>query len=458
MILVDRQICAYCGGCVSVCPVGALALAETRLVVSADCIDCGDCISACPVGALRLEGAAREPDARSWRAGKTAAIRRCYDVVVVGAGPGGATAARTAAQAGLSVLLLEKRQEVGSPVRCAEGVGRDGLLSFIEPDPLWIAAEISQAEITLITGDETETRRASGGHGYVLERRVFDRVLAERAAAAGAEVWVKSAATGLLMEEGRVRGVRIQSPTFSGGEVEVEAQVVIAADGVEAQVGRWAGLYGPLSLRDTMVCVQYLLAGIAIDPTCTCYTIGHEVAPGGYAWVFPKGQGKANVGLGVQADLWQEAAVSLAMGAEGAGGVGGRTVLEFLTRFIEDRPSLAQGYPVTLIVGNVPVAPSPARLVTDGLMLVGDAARQVDPLTGGGIVNGMLAGQFAAQVAAEAIASGDTSSRSLARYQDWWSRTTGRKMLRNYRLRERFPPAQRTDERFVRAFALAVAG
>jgi digeranylgeranylglycerophospholipid reductase len=91
-------------------------------------------------------------------------------------------------------------------------------------------------------------------------------------------------------------------------------------------------------------------------------------------------------------------------------------------------------------------------------MLVGDAARQVDPLTGGGITNGMLAGQFAAQVAAEAIASGDTSSRSLARYQDWWSRTTGRKMLRNYRLRERFPPAQRTDERFVRAFALAVAG
>jgi digeranylgeranylglycerophospholipid reductase len=357
------------------------------------------------------------------------------------------------------VLLLEKRQEVGSPVRCAEGVGRDGLLPFVEPDPLWIAAEINQAEITRITGDETETRRASGGHGYVLERRVFDRVLAERAAAAGAEVRVKTAATGLLIENGQVRGVRIQPSTFSGGgEKEIEAQIVIAADGVEAQVGRWAGLYGPLALRDMMVCAQYLLAGMAIDPTCTYYTIGHGVAPGGYAWVFPKGEGKANVGLGVQADLWQEAAGSLSAGDEGSGRVGGRTVVEFLTRFIEARPHLAQGYPVTLVVGNVPVAPSPAHLVTDGLMLVGDAARQVDPLTGGGIINGMLAGQFAAQVAAEAIATGDTSSRSLARYQDWWSRTTGRKMLRNYRLRERFPPAQRTDERFVRAFALAVAG
>lgn len=459
MVLVDRQVCAYCGGCVSVCPVGALALAETRLVVSGDCIDCGDCISACPVGALRLDEGACEPDTPSWPAGEITIVRRRYDLVVIGAGPGGATAARTAAQAGLSVLLLEKRQEVGSPVRCAEGVGRDGLLPFIEPDPRWIAAEISQAEITLITGDETETRRASGGHGYVLERRVFDRVLAERAAAAGAEVRVKSAATGLLIEEGRVCGVKIQAPTFAGGgDVAVEAQVLIAADGVESQVGRWAGLYGSFPLRDAMVCVQYLLAGIAIDPTCTCYTIGHEVAPGGYAWVFPKGEGKANVGLGVQADLWQQAVGSVSVGVEGSDRVGTGTVLEFLLRFIEARPSLAQGYPVTLVVGNVPVAPSPARLVTDGLMLVGDAARQVDPLTGGGITNAMLAGQFAAQVAAEAIASGDTSSRSLARYQDWWSRTTGRKMQRNYRLRERFSPAQRTDERFVRAFALAVAG
>jgi len=356
------------------------------------------------------------------------------------------------------VLLLEKRQEIGSPVRCAEGVRRDLLQPFIEPDPRWIAAEVNRAEITAIVDGATRTLRASGGHGYILERRVFDRVLAERAAQAGAEVRVKTAVTGLLMEAGRVRGVRIRHGDFfaGSGEVEVKAQVVFAADGVEAQVGRWAGLDLQLPLKDTMVCVQYLLAGIEIDPTCTCYTIDHELAPGGYAWIFPKGERKANVGLGVQADLWQAAAPRLP--SDGPGAVGGGTVLGHLTRFIEARPFLAQGSPVTLVAGNVPVALPPAHLVTGGLILVGDAARQVDPLTGGGIINAMTAGQLAAQVAVEAIAAGDTSASFLSRYEEAWHRSVGRKMQRNYRLREKFPPAQRADERFVRAFALAAGG
>ena len=448
MISIDHVRCAYCGGCVSVCPAGALTLAETRLVVSDDCVDCGECVAACPVGALRVEPGDRGGPP----------LRPRYDLVVVGAGPGGSTAARVAAQAGLSVLLIEKRQEIGSPVRCAEGIGHDRLVPFIEPDPRWIAAEMTRAQIAVVAGGETRTTRAAGGRGYVLERRVFDRVLAERAVRAGAEVRVKTAATGLLIEDGRVCGVRIRrGDAVSGdGAVEVEAPVVIAADGVEAQVGRWAGLDVQLPLRDTMVCAQYLLAGIEIDPACTWYTIDHRVAPGGYAWVFPKGEGRANVGLGVQADLWQGVAEGLP--SRGAGGVGEGAVLGYLDRFVEAHPALAQGYPVTLVAGNVPVALPPARMVADGLMLVGDAARQVDPLTGGGIANALAAGQLAAGVAVEAIAAGDTSAGFLGRYEEAWGRSVGRKMRRNYRLREKFPPGRRTDERFVRAFALAASG
>ncbi|MCI0476618.1 MAG: geranylgeranyl reductase family protein, partial [Anaerolineales bacterium] len=322
MVIVDSIRCCYCGGCVSVCPADALTLAETRLIVNEDCTDCEDCVFACPVGALHLEG--RSVDAR----GET--IKRRYDVVVVGAGPGGSTAAHDAAQAGLSVLLIEKRQEIGSPVRCAEGVGHEQLAQFIEPDPKWIAAEISQLEITTRANGATQTLRAGGGHGYILERRVFDRVLAERAARAGAEVRVKTAVTGVVMENGRARGVKIRD---GAGQMEIEAQIVIAADGVEAQVGRWAGLDTQLSLNDTMACAQFLLAGIDLDPTCTSYTISDEFAPGGYVWVFPKGAGKANVGLGVQADLPRRA-----------------NVIELLTRFIESQPNLARGYPVTLVV------------------------------------------------------------------------------------------------------------
>ncbi len=450
MVIVNYDRCAYCGGCISVCPVEALTLAETRLLVDESCIDCGDCVVACSVGALQPEDESFAPQGEP--------LRRSYDLVVVGAGPGGAMAAQVAAHAGLSVLLLEKRQEIGAPVRCAEGVGHDQLVRFLEPDPLWIAAEVSKAEISTIVAGKVQTMRAEGGRGYVLERRIFDRVLAERAACAGAEVRVKTAATGLLLEDGAVRGVRVRCGDFytGAGHVEVEAQLVIAADGVESQVGRWAGLDTQLPLRDTMVCVQYLLAGIDIDPTCTCYTIDYELAPGGYVWIFPKGDHKANVGLGVQADLWQS--VDAGESAHGSTLPGKGTVLSFLDRFIEAHSFLAQGYPVTLVAGNVPVALPPTPLVGDGLMLVGDAARQVDPLTGGGIINAMTAGQIAAEVAVDAITVGDTSARSLERYGERWHSGAGRKMRRNYRLRTKFPAERRADDRFVHAFALAAGG
>jgi digeranylgeranylglycerophospholipid reductase len=91
-------------------------------------------------------------------------------------------------------------------------------------------------------------------------------------------------------------------------------------------------------------------------------------------------------------------------------------------------------------------------------MLVGDAGRQVDPLTGGGIINGMTAGQLAGQVAFEALEHGDTSARGLAGYQKRADQTLGRQLTRNYRLRCRFPIGQRTDRSFVRLFAVAAAG
>ncbi len=428
MIRVQVDRCGYCGACVSVCPVGAIELAETHLLISQACVDCGLCLAACPVGALQAEGYADS---------KRVPLRRRCDVVVVGAGPGGSVAAREAAKLGLSVLLLEKRQEIGSPVRCAEGIAHDMLVPFIEPDPRWISATVTKAQIAVIGSEKTVTRQAEGGKGYILERRVFDRVLAEEAAQAGAQVMVKTAATGLLLEDGVVRGVVARGPA---GSMEIECAVVIGADGVESRVGSWAGLDTTLLLRDTMACAQYLLAGIEIDPACCYYYIGQDVAPGGYAWVFPKGEGKANVGLGVQADLATDSA------------------LNYLTRFIESQSHLAQGSPVTLVVGGVPVAPLPSRLVADGLMLVGDAARQVDPLTGGGIANAMIAGRLAAEVAAEAIAAGNVSAQALAVYEERWMAARGRKMARSYRLKERFGPDERTSSDFLRVFMVAVGG
>jgi digeranylgeranylglycerophospholipid reductase len=189
-----------------------------------------------------------------------------------------------------------------------------------------------------------------------------------------------------------------------------------------------------------MVCAQYLLAGIDWDSETLGYWIDHEVAPGGYAWVFPKGDGRANVGLGIQADMADESA------------------LAHLQRFINREPRLARGSPVTLVVGSVPVSVPCRPLISQGLMLVGDAGRQVDPLTGGGIVNAMTAGWLAAHAAARAIEAPGAEARVLADYEAEFRRVIGRKLERNYRFCERFPPKQRTSQRFVGLFALAAGG
>lgn len=434
MIAVDVQRCAYCGSCVSVCPVNALDLQETRLVVSEDCIECNLCLSACPMGALLPA----EEQPRSYPK-----IRDSYDVVVVGAGPAGSVAAWEAARQGLAVLLLEKRQEIGSPVRCAEGIAHQSLSTFIAPDERWISAQICKAQIALVedgqervwTSESLPGGSAPAGVGYILERRVFDRVLAEKAAQAGARVLVKTAATGLLCEGQAVVGVRALGPW---GQRDIAARVVIGADGVESRVGLWAGLDTTLPPSDLMTCAQFLLAGIDIDPQCTYYYFDCHAVPGGYAWIFPKGEGRANVGLGIQADL---ATIS---------------PVEALARFVESHPFLARGSIVTLMVGGVPIGLPPMPMVVDGLMLVGDAARQVDPLTGGGIANGMAAGRLAARVAAEAIAAGDVSRAALSRYEQEWAAGIGRQMVRNYRLRARFPPAQRVGDRFLHLFAMTI--
>jgi len=423
MPTVRQGVCAYCGGCVSICSVGALELAETRLLIDEElCTECGLCVSGCPTGAL------------SWETESLATEkgRRRFDVVVVGAGPAGATAAGYAAERGLEVLLLEKRQEIG----CAERINGDMLLPFLEPDERWISARVTRSRI--VTSDTGEVRSFRGEEtGYILERRVFDMVLAEKAVQAGARVMLKTAVKGLITENGAVKGVRA---TDGHSELEIAAKIVVGTDGVESRVGQWNGLDCVLRPCDCLVCAQYLLAGIDVDPECCDYYLGAELAPGGYAWAFPKGDHVANVGLGVQADLAQ------------------RSALEYLHRFIERYPQLEQGSPVTLIAGNVPVGIAKGAIVANGLILVWDAARQADPITGGGIANAMVAGRLAAEVSAQAVEEGDTSATTLREYERRWAESRGRKMQRNYRLRTRFSAADRCSHAFQRAFAVSLAG
>jgi len=135
-----------------------------------------------------------------------------YDVLVIGGGPGGALAARTAAEKGLSVLIAEKRPAIGAPVRCAEGIGKEAVAEFVKPDPRWISAELKGADIVAPDGTTMTLASEQAGSkvGYILDRKIFDRELVWQAAEAGADVSVKTRASAPILEGGTVKGAVLE--------------------------------------------------------------------------------------------------------------------------------------------------------------------------------------------------------------------------------------------------------
>ena len=362
-------------------------------------------------------------------------MRLDYDVLVIGAGPGGSTAARYAAEGGARTLLIEKRTEIGTPVRCGEGVLKTWLDEIgLRPSKEFVAHEVGGARVIAPDGSVfvVNAPRAGNEIGYVLERDLFDRHLAKLAARAGAAIRVHCAATALIQENGRVVGARCN---HLGEDLEVHARVVIGADGFESQVGRWAGLETQLRARDIEACLQYTLVGIDGDPRYSDFYLG-SCAPGGYAWVFWKGPGIANVGLGVNLSRVKDKAEA-------------RT---YLDRFIASRPELAKGRVLEEMAGAVSVSLPLERTVAAGFLLVGDAARLIDPLTGGGILQAMVSGKYAGQVAAQAMRAEDASEKFLLGYERLWRARFEEGLVRNYLVKERLRNLDdETISKFIRA-------
>jgi digeranylgeranylglycerophospholipid reductase len=306
-------------------------------------------------------------------------LKRGYDIIVVGAGPAGSMAARFAAEQGVSVLMLEKDRDVGYPVRCGEAVSKAGVEEFIEPDSKWIAAIISKFSFN--APDGTEVILDFGEAGYVLERRIFDYELARTAANAGAEILTRAYVNGLILDDGKVTGVKYE---HQGEQKEIKAKIVIAADGVESRVGRWSGLTTHIDFRDMESAVQITAANIPVDQHTLYFYFGQDYAPQGYFWIFPKGDNKANIGLGISGLIGKK-----------------KSALSFLNSFVEKH------YPsapiLTTIAGGIPCSVTLEKISAPGIMLVGDAARQVNPLSGGGIASGMIGGSIAGRIAAEAV-------------------------------------------------------
>jgi digeranylgeranylglycerophospholipid reductase len=347
-------------------------------------------------------------------------MKNDYDIVVVGAGPAGTSTARWAARNGASVLVVEKRQEIGSPVRCGEGISRAFLGSVdLELDSKSVAWEVEGARIVSPNGTPfiLSEKMAGDEVGIVLDRVFFDKLLAKYAIKAGADVMLKTSAVRLIKEGGRVVGVRLRS---YGETRDVRCGCVVGADGFESQVGRWGGINTSLAPRDVTTCLQYRLTGIEQDHRYCQFFLG-SVAPGGYVWIFPKDEETANVGLGVQLSKLKQPG----------------EVKKYLDKFIERHPGLKKGRPLDVVSGAVSVCAPIEQTVTDGLILVGDSARQIDPITGGGISNSCRAGKVAGEVLAKATREKDFSARSLQRYENGWRDILEDHLYRNWLAKEK---------------------
>jgi digeranylgeranylglycerophospholipid reductase len=354
------------------------------------------------------------------------------DILVVGAGPAGAIAAREARRAapGLDVLVLERDRAVGAPVRCAEGVGDAGLREFANPDGApWVSRHITK--VIFLAPDDTEVKVAERDVGWILDRTRFDAFLAAEAAAEGAELLLGTEATGMSRAPDGRWVVTVRGPH---GHDVYRSRVVIGADGVETMVGRWAGLDTRVPARDMESCAQYVVQGIEFDPDAIYLQFGDRIAPGGYAWVFPKGPEIANVGLGL-----------VALHA------GGRTARQYLDSWIARR--YPRGARTGYTVGGVIVHTTIKQTYTDGVLVAGDAAHMINPLSGGGIVNAMKAGRLAGQTAATAVCAGSTSADRLAAYHMAWMDLLGDDHLKYYRIRQAL---ERLDDAFFNGLARTV--
>ena len=345
-------------------------------------------------------------------------LNREYDVVIVGAGPAGSSAAKILAENGVKTLAVDKRQEIGAPKRCAEGISCADLKKVgLQPDPAWAIQEIKGSVIYSPSGRSLVVKPQDIG-GYIVERKIFEKHLARDAIRAGARYMVKTLATGVIKEDGRVCGIRAN---YMGKEYVIRSKIVIAADGADSKTARSAGLDTSNPLKDYHSGFQYEMAGLKnYDPEMLHIYFGNGLKPVSYIWIFPKGRSTANVGIGIISKHSEE----------------GNKAKDYLDRFIEKHPEIFEdASPIEINTGGIPVGSAINPLAIDGMMVVGDAAHQVNPIHGGGIALAMRAAQMAARVASQAVAEGNYSRERLSEYETRWRKTDGVKIGRLLKLR-----------------------
>ncbi|KYK20114.1 hypothetical protein AYK25_04870 [Thermoplasmatales archaeon SM1-50] len=337
-----------------------------------------------------------------------------YDVAVVGGGPIGCFVAERLASKGMHIAVFEEHQNIGEPVHCA-GIVTQRVFA-ITNCPSETSEKIVQNTISgAVIHSPTGTNLVIGGdktHGLVIKRQLFDEHLAEKAKKAGARLSLQTKVISAKKRHNHVEST-IQ---HNRHHMTFCCKLLIGADGAHSQIRDTFRFPKP---QETLQGIGAELSDTALDPQFVHIFVGHKIAPGFFAWIIPtnlKGT-SARIGLCI-------------------GKHSNHTLQYYFTTLLQ-QPLLHGTTIIRRFGGTIPVGPL-KKTVADHIMLVGDAAAQVKPTSGGGLYPGLLCAAHCSTIADEAFQIGHFNEKFLQRYHIRWTKDLGRELSLGMRFRNIF--------------------
>jgi digeranylgeranylglycerophospholipid reductase len=336
------------------------------------------------------------------------------DIIVVGAGPAGSFSALQAAKLGARVTLYEEHGEIGVPSHCTGHVSLAGINRLKLDLPEGIFENRIRAATFYSPSGYPFSIRFSSPVTCVINRRLFDQYLAQKAAEKGVELVHNARVDSLLIKKGSIRGVAVRRKRNAE---RVASRVVVDAEGVSSSLLKQAGVPS-LDRHMTVNGVQAEVDRVdGIDSNTVEVFSGSAYAPGFFAWIVPKSDGTAKIGLGT------------ARGNQ----------RDLLRHFIRHHPvasqRIRQSRVTSLVYHPIPLGGPIARAFYNGLLIVGDAASHVKPTTGGGIVMGLTCARIAGKAAAYTVRCKNPSTFFLSEYERQWRKQISFDMAVMKRLR-----------------------